>query len=126
MSDDERRKPDGTMKKGFSANPKGRPRKSRNLLTIFNEKRDEQVWLDDPVTKKRVRMSRAEAWVVNLWNRAIQLDFKASAQVLMLMRASGQLAPAGEGEPTLDTDGEAVLDALISRMARAKLGDDDS
>jgi hypothetical protein len=116
MTDDPKRNPDGTMKKGFSANPAGRPARSRNLITIFNEKRDELVYVNDG-NGNRVRMPRLDAWVTNLWNRAIALDAKASAQVLTLMRASGQLTPAPEGDDALDPSSGAVLDALVARLA---------
>lgn len=115
------RRPNGTMLPGHTANRGGRPRKSRNLLTLFDEKRDEKVSLKLE-NGRTVKMSRMEAWVTNLWNKAIALDPKASLQIMAIMRASGQLTPSPEEADDLDPDNSAVLDALIGRLI-AKAGD---
>lgn len=115
------RRPNGTMLPGNTANPGGRPRKSRNLLTLFDEKRDEKVSLKLE-NGRTVKMSRMEAWVTNLWNKAIALDPKASLQIMAIMRASGQLTPSPEEADDLDPDNRAVLDAVIGRLI-AKAGD---
>jgi hypothetical protein len=103
------------MLPGHTPNRKGRPRKSRNMLTLFNEKRDEKVSLK--VEGRPTKMSRMEAWVINLWNKAIACDPKASATVMAIMRASGQLDPAPDEEQELAADDAAVLKALIDRLA---------
>lgn len=109
------RRPDGTMLPGHTPNRKGRPRKSRNMLTLFNEKRDEKVSLK--VDGRPTKMSRMEAWVTNLWNKAIACDPKASAMVMAIMRASGQLDPGPGEEQELAPDDAAVLKALIDRLS---------
>lgn len=114
------RRSDGTMLKGHSANPKGRPPRSRNMLTLFNEKRDEKVSIK--VDGAIVKMTRLEAWVTNLWNRAITVDPKASATVLAVMRASGQLDPAPDEKSDLSANDAAVLDALIGRLDKTRGG----
>jgi len=110
---DSTRRPDGTMMPGHTANRRGRPSKSRNMLTIFNELRDEKITLK--VDGKAVKMSRLEAWATNLWNKAIGCDAKASAVVLAILRASGQLDPA-PNDDALDADSAAALQALIERL----------
>ena len=118
MANDPRRNPDGTMRKGHSANPRGRPPRSLNMLTLFNEKRDEKIAIK--VDGKVVKMTRMEAWVTNLWNKAIELDAKASATILAIMRASGQInASAGE-EQALDENSAGVLQSLIERINQQK------
>lgn len=113
MADPDRR-PDGTMLPGHTANRRGRPPKSRNMLTIFNELRDEKITLK--VDGKPVKMTRLEAWTTNLWNKAIGCDPKASAIVMAILRASGQLDPT-PGDETLDPDSAAALQALIDRIS---------
>lgn len=109
------RRPDGTMMPGHTANRKGRPPGSRNMLTLFNEKRDEKISLK--VDGKVTKMTRMEAWITNLWNKAIACDPKASAMVMAIMRVSGQLEPAPGEEQELGADDAVVLAALISRLA---------
>lgn len=109
------RRPDGTMMPGHTANRKGRPRGSRNMLTLFNDKRDEKISLK--VDGKVTKMTRMEAWVTNLWNKAIACDPKASAMVMVIMRVSGQLEPAPGEEQELSADDAAVLAALVGRLA---------
>lgn len=117
------RRPDGTALPGFTPNRKGRPRKSRNMLTLFNEKRDEKISLK--VDGKVVKMTRMEAWVTNMWNKAIAVDPKASAMVWAIMRNSGQADPApGDGQE-LGADDAAVLQALIDRLSGGDVPEND-
>jgi hypothetical protein len=103
------------MLPGHSANTRGRPKGSLNMLTLFNQKRDEKVSLK--VDGKTVKMTRQEAWVTNMWNKAIACDPKASAMVLAIMRAAGQLDP-GPGEAREIGEDEArVLAEFIARMS---------
>jgi hypothetical protein len=57
-----------------------------------------------------------EAWVTNLWNKAIACDPKASAMVMAIMRASGQLDPGPGEEQELAPDDATVLQALIDSL----------
>ena len=68
-------------------------------------------------------MTRKEAWVTNLWNKAMALDPKASATVVTIMRASGQLEAKPDEQAELGKDDSAVLEALISRLAAGKKSD---
>ena len=109
------RRPDGTMMKGHSANPRGRPPRSRNMLTIFNELRDEKISIK--LDGKIKKMTRMDAWVHNLWNKAIVADPKASAMVLGILRSTGQLDPAPI-DGVIDDDSAAALQALIDRISK--------
>jgi hypothetical protein len=64
-------------KKGQSGNPKGRPRKVKNLATMVKEILDEEVTLrrnGEPVA----RMSRKQATILSLANKAMSGDVKAA------------------------------------------------
>jgi hypothetical protein len=108
-----KRRPNGTMMPGHTPNPNGRPPKSRNLITLFNEKRDEKISIKQD--GKATKMTRQEAWITNLWNKAVACDPKASAAILAIMRQSGQLDPVGDAEE-LSEDDAAILQALIGRL----------
>jgi hypothetical protein len=84
------------------------------MLTIFNELRDEKITLK--VDGQAVKMTRMEAWVTNLWNKAIGCDAKASATVMAILRVSGQLE-AAPSDDALDADSAAALQALIERLS---------
>ena len=114
------RRPDGTMMPGHTANRRGRPPGSRGMLTLFNEKRDEKISLK--VDGKPARMTRMEAWVINLWNKAIACDPKASAMVMAIMRVSGQLEPAPGEERELAEDDAVVLAAMVARLTGEEPG----
>jgi len=85
------------------------------MLTLFNDKRDEKISLK--VDGRATRMTRLEAWVTNLWNKAIACDPKASAMVLAIMRVSGQLEPPPGEMQELSSDDAAVLAALVDRLS---------
>lgn len=114
------RRPDGTMLPGHTANKRGRPSGSRGMLALFNEKRDEKISLK--VDGKPAMMTRVEAWVTNLWNKAIACDPKASAMVMAIMRVSGQLEPAPGEERELGEDDALVLAALVNRLSGEEPG----
>ena len=114
------RRPDGTMLPGHTANTRGRPPGARGMLTLFNEKRDQKVSLK--VDGKVVKMTRLEAWVTNLWNKAIACDPKASAMVMAIMRVSGQLEPAPGEEQEMNPDDATVLAGLISSLSGKESG----
>lgn len=125
MTTDPRRNPDGTMRKGHSANPRGRPPGSKNMLTLFNQKRDEKVAIK--VNGVVTKMTRMEAWITNLWNKAIELDPKASAMILSIMKVSGQVQHNSKDEDqVIDENHMDVLQSLFDRMREnegSELGD---
>lgn len=109
------RRPDGTMMPGHTANRRGRPPGVRGMLTLFNDKRDEKISLK--VDGKVTKMTRMEAWVTNLWNKAIACDPKASATVMAIMRVSGQLEPAPREEQELSSEDAEVIASLVKRLS---------
>lgn len=117
------RRSNGTMLPGHTANTRGRPKKSRNMLTLFNEKRDELVTMKGE--HGPIKMTRLEAWVTNMWNKAIACDPKASALVASIMRGSGQLDPEVEGSDELNAEDATILEALIARLTGKKGPEDE-
>jgi len=72
------------FKPGKSGNPKGRPRAQKNGTTILN------TFLNERVTLREGRvMSKFEALILNLLNRALTNDHKAFANLFVLLRATG-------------------------------------
>lgn len=112
------RRPDGKFAPGYSGRPQGRTKGARGMIQLFNEKSAEKVAVK--VDGQVVRMSRLEAWVTNLWNKAIATDPRASATVLSILRVSGQLDPVLDDDNALGPDDEAVLAALLKRIGMPK------
>src|ERR1700722_15328034 len=89
-----RRPPTATrFQPGRSGNAKGRPRGSRNLLTLFDEELRQPITLVE--NGRRKRMSKAQAMAMKTVHDALGGDAKARSMVFeQQMRAEGK---TGEG-----------------------------
>ena len=85
------------FKPGQSGNPKGRPKRSQNLHSVFRDALFKKV----PVTEDgRLRsMSRVEAIVTGLVAKALKGDPRAAESVLRL--ANQHFPPGEEGQPQI-------------------------
>jgi hypothetical protein len=72
------------FKKGQSGNPKGRPRGSRSLATIFNRALRERVVINEGGRRKTV--TKLEAAVKQVTNKAASGDPVASRQLFTLIQ----------------------------------------
>ena len=126
MSKHAGRRNNGTFEKGTSGNPKGRPSGAAGFTTLFNRKRDEIIEVktgkDASGQPIYARRSRMEVWIENNWNKAINGDPKANANILAIMRATGQIQPEQQPETKLDDTGADVLQRMIERQARLHKG----
>ena len=83
-----RRPPAETQfKKGRSGNPKGRPKGSRNVAATLSRLADEQISVryGDEVRK----VSRADALLISLFQRALKGDHRAAAKLLQMLHQYG-------------------------------------
>lgn len=69
--------------KGQSGNPKGRPKHEKTLRALFTKIMRERVTV--PTSDGEIRMAGTELVLIQLRNRAIKGDSRASAQLLNLM-----------------------------------------
>lgn len=116
MTDDDKvgyRKPPkrSQFKPGESGNPKGRVKGQRNL------KSDLTSLLNKPVTIREGgelrRVSRQEAILLSLFEKAVRGDVKASSQMLaILLRLEAQEPPEQAPAPVTDNDRAIVTDFL--------------
>ncbi len=74
-----------------SGNPKGRPKGSKNLSTLFAEELAQTVTLTE--NGKRKKMSKRQALVKQAINKALSNDPKAAALVFDQIRRCEGLAP---------------------------------
>jgi hypothetical protein len=96
------------FKPGRSGNPRGRPRKSKELNKLIQSELDKTIAVKEDGREKRI--TKREAIVTQLVNRAIKGDTKASQFVL------AHLAKNREVEPFIPTEADdaALLQALLS------------
>jgi hypothetical protein len=79
------------FRKGMSGNPKGRPKGSRNLASIFRRISEEKVQVNGPNGPRYI--TKLEAGITQLVNRAAKGDLKAVRELIHWKRVFGDLAP---------------------------------
>lgn len=103
---------------GKSGNPNGRPRGSLNFDTIFRRSVREIVVINE--NGKRKRVTKLEAAVKQLANKAASGEFRAITQVIgntlsVEQRAAAEMTPT---EPINEFD-QKVLDNLLKRYSQS-------
>lgn len=104
------------FKKGSSGNPKGRPKGSRNFVTLLQSELGQKIVVSENGKKKS--MTRLEALVKRLVAGALQGDPKQLLSLVEILRKSDSLAPA-EIEGLLPDNYESVLDAYVQSRRNA-------
>ncbi len=101
---------------GTSGNPRGRPKGTRNLATVLASTLTELVVVTENGRRKRI--TKLEAAVKQLVNRAASGEARAMGLLLALIQASeAKPLQTGSGAPSAD-------DALVLReIARRTKGD---
>jgi hypothetical protein len=109
-----RRPPQGSrFKPGRSGNPKGRPKGARNLKADLTALMKRRVAIREDGELRQV--SRQEAMLLSLFEKAVRGDVKASGQLIaMLMKMEAhETAPS---EPAVVTDNDrAIVDDFLRR-----------
>ena len=109
------------FRKGFSGNPKGRPKGRRNLATVLERTLQERVVINENGVRRTV--TKLEAAVKQLVNRAASGDLGAMRQLTALAGSAEdqQVAP-----PTrqLDQDDQKVMENVLKRFKKSANGED--
>jgi Family of unknown function (DUF5681) len=103
------------FKPGQSGNPKGRPRRHRNVRTILEETLNQKVKIRGGERTRRV--TKLEAFVETTVNGALNRDPKAQASLMAMMRSAGmmdEVPEAGHSEPFTNNDA-LLLDDFLRR-----------
>lgn len=114
-----RRPPKSTQfKPGNSGNPKGRPKGSKNFITLLEKELDQPVIVNENGRKKK--LSRRQAMAKRIVADALQGDRKAIFLLLDILRRMDRLADSGP--PSLLPAGyEDILEAYVKRQQGTQL-----
>ena len=113
-----RRPPAETQfKKGKSGNPKGRPKGSKNFMTLLEHELAQKIVVNENGRRKAI--TRLQAMVKRMVASAMQGDQKQLLLLFEILRRSGGLEPASI-EGLLPPDYETVLDNYIETQRRLR------
>ncbi len=100
---------------GRSGNPKGRPKGSNNLSTLFADELARTVTLTE--NGKRKKISKRQALVKHVINRALSNDVKAVALVFDEIRRCEELAPVQQVNMNITAEEfEAIARKVVSEI----------
>ena len=100
---------------GQSGNPRGRPKGSLNLATALNRALREKITVVE--NGRRRKVTKLDAAVTQLVNRAVKGDAKATQQMLSLAPLVG-IQSEGPTQ-SLDANDTAVLAGLMKRLGKS-------
>jgi hypothetical protein len=106
---------------GQSGNPKGRPKGSANLAAALNRALKEKVEVVEHGRRKSI--TKLDAAVKAMVNRAVKGDAKAMQQMLVLAPLVG-MDPVTNNQ-SIDANDAAILQSLMERFAGSEEPSDD-
>jgi hypothetical protein len=116
--------PRSRFKAGQSGNPKGRPKGGRNLKTDLTTLLKKRVAIREDGELRQV--SRQEAMLLSLFEKAVRGDIKASSQMFAMLMKMDARDPAPR-EPMAVTDNDhAIVEDFLRRNVATNLEVDES
>src|ERR1700686_1150872 len=88
------------FRKGQSGNPKGRPKGKPNMATVINRALQAKVIINE--NGRRREVTKYEAGMIQLANKAASGDLPALKMVVMLARMAEERMQDGSRKPGLD------------------------
>jgi ribosomal protein S20 len=107
------------FKKGVSGNPKGRPKGSLNVATVFIKTLREKVVINE--NGRRRTVTKLEAALKQLVNKAASGDIRALRQLLESARdAEAKQNAAAVQNPVIEELDQEVIDGIMQRFNPAE------
>jgi hypothetical protein len=104
--------------KGKSGNPKGRPKGSQNLATLLEKIIRQRVSVTE--NGKSREMSKAEAILMQLVNKALKGDINATHELRYWSQWLEDSQKTGTPAPVLYDDDKAVIASIVERARQAE------
>ena len=102
----------GRFRPGTSGNPRGRPKGSRNFITLLEQELNKTISVTENGRKRK--LTRLQAIVKRMVSSALAGDQRALLNLLEIMRRTGRFdAPAAEA--LLPDNYEQLLEAFIEQ-----------
>ena len=105
----------GQFKKGASGNPKGRPKGSRNFVTLLEKELGQTVVVTEGGKKKTI--TRMQAMVKRLVAGALQGDQKALLTLIEVLRRTGKFEQV-KVDGLLPDNYESILDTYVASLEK--------
>ena len=103
------------FQKGRSGNPHGRPRGSKNFSTLLSDALNERVLVTE--NRGRRKVTKQQAIVMQLVNKAAQADWRAIKILLDMVQAiESRTEPASSETPAFSVADEKVIAQLKARL----------
>jgi replication-associated recombination protein RarA len=112
------------FKKGHSGNPKGRPKGKRNLATVLGKTLGEKVIINENGRRKTI--TKLEAAVKQLVNKAASGDLRALHQLAALVRSAEERSPEATPTSIMAEVDQKVLRGIFSRFEQNGNGGGDA
>ncbi len=107
----------GQFKKGQSGNPHGRPKGSKNFVTILTKELNQKVTVNENGRQKKI--SRMEAMVKRLVAEALQGERRSLITLIDIMRKTGQMDEV-EVQGLIPDNYESILNSFVERRQSKK------
>jgi len=101
------------FKKGHTGNPRGRPRRAKNLATLLGAALDGKVTVTEHGRRRTI--TKREAMIAQLVNRSAQADLKAMAIVLGMLQEIERRTGASTEPASLTEADRQVLQFIRDR-----------
>jgi hypothetical protein len=103
--------------KGKTGNPKGRPKGTKNFLTLLEKELGQSIVVNE--NGKRKTITRLQAMVKRMVAGALQGDQKAVLTLIEIMRRTGQFEQI-EPQNLLPDNYETLLDSFVQQHSKSK------
>jgi hypothetical protein len=105
----------GQFKKGQSGNPSGRPKGSKNFMTLLDQELDQKITVNENGRKKEI--SRMQAVVKRMVAESLQGNLRALMAMVEIMRRHGKFDET-DAEEMLPGDYSAILDSFMAKREK--------
>jgi hypothetical protein len=108
------------FQKGLSGNPKGRPRGKRNFATVLAETLRQEMVIKENGVRKTV--TKLEAALIKLANRAASGDLNATRLLIALVRSAEERAIEPPTKELSETD-RKIMQRVLQRQSKCVGGE---